>query len=265
MRNDIRFLRGGREVRLGNFNPMLTLLDYLRLEERALGTKEGCAEGDCGACTVVLRKRVDGQIVYQPVNACILLAGQADGADVIAVDDLADGALHPVQQAMVEQHGSQCGFCTPGFVMALFALYHARHPGALARAEVNDFIAGNLCRCTGYRPIVDAALAACAARRRIGLPARSATLPASYAALDDGEDVLVGSGARFFAAPASVPSLAEIYLKHSGCHAGLGRNRCWPLDHQAVARSCRRSSGLGACAASIRSASTVTRSRSARP
>ncbi len=100
--------------------------------------------------------------MYQPVNACILLAGQADGADVIAVDDLADGALHPVQQAMVDQHGSQCGFCTPGFVMALFALHHARHPGALARAEVNDFIAGNLCRCTGYRPIVDAALAACA-------------------------------------------------------------------------------------------------------
>src|SRR3984893_19568706 len=104
MRNEIAFLRGGREVRLSGFNPMLTLLDYLRLYERALGTKEGCAEGDCGACTVVLRKVVDGRLVYQPVNACILLAGQADGSDVIAVDDLADGALHPVQQAMVDLH-----------------------------------------------------------------------------------------------------------------------------------------------------------------
>ncbi len=214
MRNDIRFLRGGREVRLGNFNPMLTLLDYLRLEERALGTKEGCAEGDCGACTVVLRKRVDGQIVYQPVNACILLAGQADGADVIAVDDLADGALHPVQQAMVEQHGSQCGFCTPGFVMALFALHHARHPGALARAEVNDFIAGNLCRCTGYRPIVDAALAACAGVPQDRFAGEEGDVARKLSTLDDGEDVLVESGARFFAAPASVPALAELYLNH---------------------------------------------------
>src|SRR5262245_48349653 len=140
MRNEIRFLRRGRDVRLGNINPMLTLLDHLRLEERALGTKEGCAEGDCGACTVVLRKPVGGVVVYQPVNACILLAGQADGADVITVDDLADGTLHPVQQAMVERDGSQCGFCTPGFVMALFALYHAPRRGTPERREINDFI-----------------------------------------------------------------------------------------------------------------------------
>ena len=98
MRKEVRFLRRGQEVRLDNLNPMLTLLDYLRLYERALGTKEGCAEGDCGACTAVLRKVVDGRLVYQPVNACILLAGQADGSDVIAVDDLAADALHPVQR-----------------------------------------------------------------------------------------------------------------------------------------------------------------------
>src|SRR5271165_5738712 len=137
MRNEIRFLRGGREVRLSGFSPALTLLDYLRLHELALGTKEGCAEGDCGACTVVLRKVVDGRLVYRPINACILLAGQADGSDVIVVDDLANGVLHPVQQAMVEQHGSQCGFCTPGFVMALFALYHAPRHGQPERSEVN--------------------------------------------------------------------------------------------------------------------------------
>jgi xanthine dehydrogenase small subunit len=214
MRNEIRFLRRGRDVRLGNINPMLTLLDHLRLDERALGTKEGCAEGDCGACTVVLRKLVGGRVVYQPVNACILLAGQADGADVITVDDLADGTLHPVQQAMVERDGSQCGFCTPGFVMALFALYHAPRRGALERREVNDFIAGNLCRCTGYRPIIDAALAACAQPAQDRFTAGESEVARQLSALDDGEDVLVGSAQRFFAAPASIASLADLYARH---------------------------------------------------
>src|SRR5262249_11886486 len=214
MRNEIRFLRRGHEVRLDNPNPMLTLLDYLRLQERALGTKEGCAEGDCGACTVVLRKRIDGRLVYQPVNACILLAGQADGCDVIAVDDLADGVLHPVQQAMVEQHGSQCGFCTPGFVMALFALYHAPRPGKPDRAEINDWIAGNLCRCTGYRPIVDAALAACAQPPQDRFAAQEPQIARSLTTVADGEDVFVGDDDRFFAAPASIAALAELYARH---------------------------------------------------
>src|SRR5689334_19243328 len=109
MRRDIRFLRRGREVRLENFSPTLTLLDYLRLNQRATGTKEGCAEGDCGACTVVVRRMIDGAPVYQLQNSCIVLAGQVDGCDVITVEDLANGALHPVQQAMVDHHGSQCG------------------------------------------------------------------------------------------------------------------------------------------------------------
>src|SRR5215813_10043982 len=192
MRNEIRFLRRGHEVRLDNLNPMLTLLDYLRLQERALGTKEGCAEGDCGACTVVLRKAIDGQVVYQPVNACILLAGQADGSDVIAVDDLADGALHPVQEALVAEHGSQCGFCTPGFVMALFALYHAPRQRRLERRQVNDWLAGNLCRCTGYRPIVDAALAACTQPPGDRFAAGEPAVLAQLAELEDSEDVFIG-------------------------------------------------------------------------
>jgi len=159
VRTSITFLRHGRTVQLGDIAPTLTLLDYLRLTEHAVGTKEGCAEGDCGACTVVLRKRVNGKLVYQPVNSCILLAGQADGAEVITVEDLAEhGTLHPVQQQIVDQHGSQCGFCTPGFVMALFALYHSggKRNEAPARGAVNDWIAGNLCRCTGYVGIVRA-------------------------------------------------------------------------------------------------------------
>src|SRR5207302_3085834 len=122
MRAEIQFLRRGETVKLAGMSPTLTLLDYLRLTERATGTKEGCAEGDCGACTVVLRRLRGERLLYEPVNACILFAGQADGCEVITVEDLArDETLHPVQQAMVDLHGSQCGFCTPGFVMALLA------------------------------------------------------------------------------------------------------------------------------------------------
>jgi xanthine dehydrogenase small subunit len=97
MRRHIAFLRRGSVVRLDAVSPTLTLLDYLRLDERVMGTKEGCAEGDCGACTVVLRRQVGGQLAYTPVNACIVLAGQADGSEVICVDDLAANGLHPVR------------------------------------------------------------------------------------------------------------------------------------------------------------------------
>lgn len=213
MRHAIEFLRGGRAVRLDGAAPTLTLLDYLRLVERATGTKEGCAEGDCGACTVVLRRTIGTQRHYQPVNACIMLAGQADGSEIITVEDLANcGELHPVQRALVGHHGSQCGFCTPGFVMALFALFHSRRRDRLDRSTVNDAIAGNLCRCTGYRPIIEAALSACAAveldsfakQDAIGIPARP----------DDHEDLLAGTARQFFAAPASVRSLAALYGEH---------------------------------------------------
>src|SRR5258708_40134491 len=116
MRAEIQFLRRGETVKLAGIAPTLTLLDYLRLTERATGTKEGCAEGDCGACTVVLRRLRGERLVYEPVNACILFAGQADGSEVITVEDLARGeALHPVQQAIVDQHGSPFGFCRPSF------------------------------------------------------------------------------------------------------------------------------------------------------
>src|SRR5262245_26451154 len=215
MRREIRFLRRGQEVRLGDIAPTLTLLDYLRVAEHAVGTKEGCAEGDCGACTVVLRKSVDGRLVYQPVNACILLAGQADGADVITVEDLADGAtLHPVQQQLVDQHASQCGFCTPGFVMVLFALYHRERDGRLDRATVNDWMAGNLCRCTGYRPIVDAALSSCGGAADDSFAAQEGDILRALAALEGEDDVFVGTDERFFAAPASVAALATLYAAH---------------------------------------------------
>src|SRR6266852_470020 len=213
MRGHIHFLRRGAVIRLSGVAPHLTLLDYLRLHEGATGTKEGCAEGDCGACTVLLRRRVGDSLVYDSVNACIVLAGQADGADLITVEDLAhDGSLHPVQQALVDFHGSQCGFCTPGFVMSLFALFHAT--SAPGRDEVNDWIAGNLCRCTGYRPIVNAGLAACATGAKDRFAEGEPETVRALAALDDSADVFAGTPERFFAAPASIAALAKLYAEH---------------------------------------------------
>ena len=163
-RSQLKFRFRGREREIDAFAPRTTLLDWLREQEGAKGTKEGCGEGDCGACTVVLAQPREGRVAYSAVNACILLLGQIDGAELLTIEDLgAAEALHPVQQAMVDLHGSQCGFCTPGFVMSLFALYHSHDPaaGPLDRAEIDQALAGNLCRCTGYRPIVAAAARAC--------------------------------------------------------------------------------------------------------
>ena len=214
MRESIRFISRGQPVELHDIEPTAMLLDHLRLAEGRRGTKEGCAEGDCGACTIALGRRVNGRLVYQPVNACILLLGMADGAEIVTVEDLAapDGTLHPVQQALVEQHGSQCGFCTPGFVMSLFTLYHAGQ--AATRESVNDCIAGNLCRCTGYRPIVDAGLQAIDGKPADRFAAARAETEKRLAELDDGADIFIGDSARFFAAPASIEALARLYEEH---------------------------------------------------
>jgi xanthine dehydrogenase small subunit len=214
-RDAIRFIRRGKVVTVRDAQPRTTLLDWLRLDERSTGTKEGCAEGDCGACTVVLGRPRDGRLVYEPVNACILLLGQADGAEVITVEDLAtpQAGLHPVQTAMVAHHGSQCGFCTPGIVMSLFSLYQEA-PRPLSREQVADALAGNLCRCTGYRPIVDAALDACASPADDAFTARRDATLAALEALADDEDLFVEHEGGFFAAPASEESLAALYLHH---------------------------------------------------
>ena len=125
MRERVRFLLGQELRELDQVDPTMTVLDYLRLVERRTGTKEGCNEGDCGACTVAIGRLADDRVRYQAVNACIRFVGQLDGCQLLTVEDLkgANGELHPVQQAMVDCHASQCGFCTPGFVMSLFALY----------------------------------------------------------------------------------------------------------------------------------------------
>ena len=214
LRGSLTFRFRGRTVALDSFAPRATLLDWLREEAGAKGTKEGCNEGDCGACTIVLsRLQPDGALSYEPVNACILLLGQVDGAEVLTVEDLAEGQrLHPVQQAMVDHHGSHCGFCTPGIVMSLLALYHQRE--AATYAGVCDALAGNLCRCTGYRPIIDAALATCDGKPADRFAAATAERAAALAALADGRDLLVGDDQSFFAAPASEASLAALYARN---------------------------------------------------
>jgi len=150
---NMSFLLNGKSVSVAPKTGSATLLDYLRLEADLCGTKEGCNEGDCGACTVIVTGQ-DG--VPRPMNACILFLPQLQGCSVRTVEGLPgpDGALHPVQQAMITHHGAQCGFCTPGFVTTMAAAH------ATGETDFDTALAGNLCRCTGYAPIIRAAQAA---------------------------------------------------------------------------------------------------------
>jgi xanthine dehydrogenase small subunit len=169
MSDPIRFYYRGTIHSVTDAAPTRTILQHLREDQHCTGTKEGCAEGDCGACTVVIGELQDGKVEMKTVNACIQLLPALDGKALFTVEDLkqAEDKLHPVQQAMVECHGSQCGFCTPGFVMSLWGLYlkHEDDHCKPERKEIDDALSGNLCRCTGYRPIIDAA------RRMMELPA----------------------------------------------------------------------------------------------
>ncbi|WP_208625849.1 xanthine dehydrogenase small subunit [Paraburkholderia susongensis] len=158
----IRFYHQGSVREVAGVPATRTVLQHLREDLRCTGTKEGCAEGDCGACTVVIGELdARGGLALKAVNACIQFLPTLDGRALFTVEDLraANGALHPVQQALVDCHGSQCGFCTPGFVMSMWALYENQPAGAglPTRDEINAALSGNLCRCTGYRPIIDAA------------------------------------------------------------------------------------------------------------
>lgn len=160
--NCVRFILDSELVELENPDPTRTVLQYLREDLHRVGSKEGCAEGDCGSCTVVIGELVSNQgnerIQFRSVNACIQFLPTLDGKMLFAVESLktAQGQLHPVQQSLVDCHASQCGFCTPGFVMSMFALYKTN--ANINREAVEDALSGNLCRCTGYRPIIDACL-----------------------------------------------------------------------------------------------------------
>jgi len=209
IRDEIRFLLNDQERRLREVRASDTLLDHLRLAARLRGTKEGCAEGDCGACTVLVGRRSGGDLVYEPVNACIRLLASVDLCHVVTVEHLAQGGvLHPVQRAMVDLHASQCGFCTPGFVMSLAAL-RMRRPDP-SEAEIETALQGNLCRCTGYQPIVAAAKAACADASGEALLEGRGEVLSRLAALDDGARVEVHAGGDRVVLPSGLDDLAEV-------------------------------------------------------
>jgi len=153
----INFVWNNKILKINNPDPNETLLNFIRLKLKKTGTKEGCAEGGCGACTVVLAELKKNNLTYKTVNACISFVTILQGKQLIIVEDLVNnnGSLHPVQKAMIDYHGSQCGFCTPGFVMSLFAMQ--KNYSSYNNENIKDSISGNLCRCTGYRPIIDAA------------------------------------------------------------------------------------------------------------
>ncbi|WLS06596.1 xanthine dehydrogenase small subunit [Shinella sumterensis] len=213
IRSELRFVLNGQDVTLRDVAPDQTLLDWLRVSRLLKGTKEGCAEGDCGACTVLVgRLTPSGGLVYEGVNACIRFMGSLDGCHVVTVEHVAarDGTLHPVQQAMVDYHGSQCGFCTPGFVMSLYALWmEAPNP---SDQQIETALQGNLCRCTGYEPILRAAraISSYGGTDRDPLLAERAAMIERLKALKDGARVEMGAGRNRFVVPANLDDFAAL-------------------------------------------------------
>jgi xanthine dehydrogenase small subunit len=214
MRETLRFILGDEAIEIAACDPTLTVLDWLRLDRRMTGSKEGCAEGDCGACTVVVGRLDRGRLRYEAINACIRFLPTLDGCHLLTVEHLKgeDGALHPVQQAMVDCHGSQCGFCTPGFVMSLFALWLNEDSPTVSRIE--DALAGNLCRCTGYEPIVAAAQRMYRLGARDGFASRQSAVAARLRELADAETLSLAGPAGRFMAPATAEALADLVIAH---------------------------------------------------
>lgn len=213
----IRFLLNKREIVLQDFAADLTVLEYLRNQEGRCGTKEGCASGDCGACTVVVASPAEEGLRYKSVNSCITFLGALHGKQLITVEDLAvENDLHPVQQAMIDHHGSQCGFCTPGFIMSMFALYKDMPSGAdrdHRRRMTHEYLAGNLCRCTGYRPIVEAALASTEQPRSDHFSIDEKEVATKLSEISQHDSLDKGIGVESFLIPQSLSELASTCLE----------------------------------------------------
>ena len=213
----IEFVLNGRPVQLAQCPNHLTLLEYLR-GEGLTGSKEGCAEGDCGACSVaILDRDANGQAAWRAINSCLVPVCILDGREIVTVEGVAgaDG-LHPVQRHMVRHHGSQCGYCTPGFVVSLFEGYYRN--GARGRPAIEEQLCGNLCRCTGYRPILDAAHEAFAHAPAAGDPFAKRLLE-PYVAARAVDYALEGEQ---FLRPDSLASLLELRRKFPGARLIAG-------------------------------------------
>jgi xanthine dehydrogenase small subunit len=214
MSSEIVFFLNGRREAVSGIAPTLTLMNYLRRNRRLTGTKEGCAEGDCGACTVIIGELEGESVRYRTVNACILFVPMLHGKLVLTVEGVQGprGELHPVQQAMVDCHGSQCGFCTPGFVMSLYAAYLSEPVKDAQR--VDDLLAGNLCRCTGYGPIAQAAKR----MHEFGRPEwdaeRRAGDRAKLLSIQDVATLSYAHQGSSFLAPASKGELCRLYVEN---------------------------------------------------
>ncbi len=211
----IRFLLDNELKTLTDSNPNTSVLEYLRRQQNRCGTKEGCASGDCGACTAVVAELVGDNLRYKTINACITLLPSLHGKQLITVEDLKEGdRLHPAQQAMVDCHGSQCGFCTPGFVMSLFALQ--KNHAAPTIAETREALAGNLCRCTGYRAIVDAATrqTELAAGQQDQFDRRSTETIRQLREINSITTTELNDGQHRAFSPASVDELAQLLQDH---------------------------------------------------
>ena len=207
MRDHLEFLVNGHKHRIGGAAAFITLANWLRYEEGATGTKTVCEEGDCGACTVLIRRSTTEDFV--PVNACILSLIQLDGASIITVEGLKNGnELNAVQQSMVACHGAQCGYCTPGFIVAMSAMFETCD--RVDETQTRNGLTGNLCRCTGYEPIIKAALAVDVA----GLPKLRERYPDVPS---DRQPVQIESDGRTFFAPATIAEAAAFKRDHQPC------------------------------------------------
>ena len=211
----LRFVLGHRPHALPDVAPDRTLLDVLREDLRCTAVKEGCASGDCGACTVAVAEAEEGgRLHWRAINSCIRLAHSVEGMAVFTAEDIAGegGRLHPAQRAMLECHGSQCGFCTPGFVMSLFALHRQRDGAAVSRDEALHALSGNLCRCTGYRPILDAAQTM---HHWPDVPLDESGLLQQLKLLaQDGRAPVADSASNFYATPTTLSELLRLRAAH---------------------------------------------------